>query len=212
MKHFKYLFLPLICFVLLNSSCGTKNDSEPFQNPAYNNIFEEIYYDLGSMMYMTERVPHLSSYAENVYIFDPQGSVHKFMTVRYHLHSYQTYLQDSWYPDSFNCYDYSTMKEENRLVNITVSCDRKEQTLTFKKYMKLENEKIVEASYVYSVADQSMAYMSNQDKETAPDDFIYEILADWVIYNSSERGLSYSTQFSVDEWGEYEFSIREDPQ
>ena len=212
MKHFKYLFLPLICFVLLNSSCGTKNDSEPFQNPAYNNIFEEIYYDLGSMMYMTERVPHLSSYAEGAYIFDPQGRVSHIATVRYHLHSYQNYHKDSWSPGSINCTDYSTMLEKKRLVNITVSCDRKKQTLTFTKYTKLENEKIVEASYVYSVAEQSMAYMSNQDKETAPDDFIYEILADWVIYNSSERGLSYSTQFSVDEWGEYEFSIREDPQ
>lgn len=212
MKSFKRLLISFICLAFFLPSCGPKKDSEPLQNPAYSNVFEEIYYDLGSMMYMTERVPRLSSYAEGVYIFDPQGSVSHFVTVRYHLHSYQTYLQDSWEPDSFNCYDYSTMKEENRLVNITVICNRKEQTLTFKKYTKLENEKNVEAKYCYSVANQSLVYTSDQDHENLPDDFIYDILADWVAYNSPERGLSFSTQFSLDEWGEYEFSIREDPQ
>lgn len=194
----------LLAILLPLSACGRE---EKPQNPAYENIFEEIYADLDGMKYMTERVPRLSSYVEYVYGFDPEGTSNSSSIVRYHAASYQTYPSNAMLPDTV--YSYEVMAEHELLVHMQVSCNRKTKTLIFTKQTRHSETKFSTVEYVYSLEDQTLTYKGDREDGDTPDPFIYAILEDWVLYNGAERGLSYATQFEKDEWGSFELMMEE---
>ena len=141
------------------------------------NIFEEIYRANDVARGMTDQVEGIS------YVHD-------------------IFQYDSWYGDISVLY-YSS--ETDKLI---ITCTKEVPTITFTREVYIDGHRsngYYHYTYLYEFETQTLTYTTNDSRASSGDSFFFDVfLMDWYESNHPEGEQLFKTEFSPEDWGEYE--------